>query len=59
LSLLTVAGEELTELGLKKPQITIDYNLNRRHNYFINIEELSSFFLSGDDQKNLLFGNLS
>ena len=58
LSLLTKGGEQLTELGLKMPKIIIDYHLNKRHNYIIQVEEMSSYFLGAADQKLLLFGNL-
>jgi hypothetical protein len=44
LTLITKNGEILTELGAKRPNIIIDYHLNRRHNYIIEVEEISSFF---------------
>ncbi len=45
LSLFTKEGEQLTEIGSKNMSIAIDYHLNGRHNYRINVDEISSFFL--------------
>ena len=59
LSLYTKEGEQLTELGMKKPFIQIDYHLNRRHNYDIAIEEMNSFFIDSSGEKMILFGNLN
>ena len=58
ISLLTKGGEQLTELGLKNPNIIIDYHLNRRQNYIITAEEISSFFLGSAHSKFLLLGNM-
>lgn len=58
LSLITKGGEQLTEVGLKKANIIIDYHLNKRQNYIIQVEEMSSYYLGTGDQKLLLFGNL-
>jgi hypothetical protein len=44
-SLLTKGGEQLSELGFKNPNFLIDFHLNRRHNYLIRADEISSFFL--------------
>jgi hypothetical protein len=59
LSLFKKQGEQLTELGMKKPVIKIDYHLNRRHNYEIFVEEMNSFFIDGEGQKKILFGNIN
>ena len=59
LSLFTKQGEQLTELGIKRPLIKIDYHLNRRHNYEITIEEMNSFFIDSSGQNMILFGNLN
>jgi hypothetical protein len=45
MSLFTKEGELLTELGMKKPVICIDYHLNRRHNYDIQMEDMSAYFI--------------
>jgi hypothetical protein len=37
LTLFTNKGEQLTELGIKQPDIVIDYFLNQRVNYDIKI----------------------
>ena len=46
LSLFTKDGDKLTEIGAKNSHIVIDYFLNKRHNYLINIEEISSYFFN-------------
>ena len=45
LSLFTKEGDKLTEIGAKNTNIVIDYFLNKRHNYIITAEEISSFFV--------------
>ena len=44
LSLYTKSGDKLTEIGAKDSDIVIDYFLNKRHNYHIDVKEISSYF---------------
>ena len=44
LSLFTKSGDKLTEIGAKDSDIVIDYFLNKRHNYQIDVKEISSYF---------------
>lgn len=40
----------MTQLALKNPSFTIDAFLNKRYNYDINFEHISSFFISEDSK---------
>jgi hypothetical protein len=57
LSLFTKEGDKLSEIGAKKANIVIDYFLNKRHNYVIDVEEIGSYFFDSTYQNLILLGN--